>query len=539
MQNSDLLFKFSHNKIILFLIPNLIYVYKLFYYYNSNFNIEHILEVSFREVIFLSLIFFFITLFVQFLLMKLLRDEQKVFCIMCFVCAFYFFRFSLIEFLLFIVFILLLVIDFKKIIKFKLDSFVCLISFIMIILFSFSLLGTTYNVGINLLKSESYDNDISFNVDEDTKTPNIYYIHCDGMLGISAMKKYFQYNDTYFTDYLENNNYYLNKDANFINGHQTQRSLVALFNPNYYDKFFKNYLDGIENYYIKGKATNSFSVGYHELEDKRLNNELFRALKQKKYTTIGIGEFNQYTSLDTDYYYDYYVHNLTLDHLIDGKEGLRYIDDSNSNIRLLSYIHFLHSGALIGNTLFYSLIEDFNYLKYKNINYKSYDTREYEYVDNSSYWVSKAILKSLAETMDIDKKFVFIDYNLNHLNLTFDRYGNRLSDKDGRNLSYYASNYIYSTYLLVDMLKFIRDNDKDAVIVIEADHGIHMLSDEYIMNRFSIDMVGVQEIRNSVISAVYIPDKYKNGEEKYLNNPLNISRYIVNSYIGNNYEYIE
>ena len=35
-----------------------------------------------------------------------------------------------------------------------------------------------------------------------------------------------------------------------------------------------------------------------------------------------------------------------------------------------------------------------------------------------------------------------------------------------------------------------------------------------------------------------IPDKYKNGDEIYLNNPLNISRYIVNNYVGKNYEYI-
>ena len=47
------------------------------------------------------------------------------------------------------------------------------------------------------------------------------------------------------------------------------------------------------------------------------------------------------------------------------------------------------------------------------------------------------------------------------------------------------------------------------------------------------------EIRNSVISAIYIPDKYKNGDEEYLDNPFNISRYIVNNYVGNNYEYLK
>ena len=42
------------------------------------------------------------------------------------------------------------------------------------------------------------------------------------------------------------------------------------------------------------------------------------------------------------------------------------------------------------------------------------------------------------------------------------------------------------------------------------------------------------------MSAIYIPDKFKNGDEEYLNNPLNISRYLVNNYVGNNnYDYLD
>ena len=33
--------------------------------------------------------------------------------------------------------------------------------------------------------------------------------------------------------------------------------------------------------------------------------------------------------------------------------------------------------------------------------------------------------------------------------------------------------------------------------------------------------------------------KYRNGEEEVLSNPLNISRYLVNNFIGDNYEYID
>lgn len=540
MKNDDLLFKLSHNKCLLFIVPNLIYVSMLLYYYNSNSSYDNMLEVSFREVILLLVIFFVITCFIYFLLSKVFKNKQKVFCVMLFIVCFYFFKFTLIQFLLFIVFILILIIDFKKIIRFKLDSIVVIAFFIIFVFFSFSFVSAVYNFSVSIIKSRSYNNKIEFKVNDDKDSPNIYYIHCDGMMGISAMKKYFYYNNTYFTNYLKDNDYYINEDASIINGHKTQRSLVSLFNPNYYDKFYKKYLSDLENVYLGKSKDTSFNVGYYELEDKRLDNELFRALKKKDYTTVGIGEYNQYTSLDTDYYYDYYIHDSDWKHIVDGREGLRYIENSNSDLKKISYVHFIHSKSLSSSTMFYNLIDDLNYLDYRDVDYNDFDTSEYEYIDNSIYWPAKAILKSLDESMNIDnKKFVFIDYNLNHLYLTFDIYGNRLRDNDRVNLNYYDDNYIYSTYLLVDILKIIKNNDSDSVVILEGDHGIHMLDDKYIMGMFSVDELGLQEIRNSVISAIYIPDKYRNGDEEYLDNPLNISRYIVNSYVGDNYEYLD
>lgn len=541
MENKDLLFKVSHNKILLFILPNLIYASKLLYYYNSNF--ADMLEVLFSEVIVLFLIFFVLTTLLYFFLKKAVKNVQKIFCIMCFICMFYFFKFTLIQFLLFIVFVLLLIIDFKWLIKFKLDNVIGIIIFIIIFLFSYNFFISISNVLYMITNSKSYDNDITIKVDDDTETPNIYYIHCDGMMGIDAMKKYFYYNDTYLTDYFKDNNYYLNEDASMVVGHKTQKALVAMFNPKYYDNFFKKYLLELEDSYINKSEKTSFVVDYYELEDKRLNNELFVALNEKNYTTIGIGEFNPYTSFYTDYFYDYYYYG----------DGLRYIDtdnnefrslNNNSKLKLLSYIRYVHLKPLISGTIFYDLLGNINFLNYDTVDYKSFNSSEYNYTEdamnNSNYWVSKAILKGLDETMNIDnRKFTFVDFRLNHVPFTFDYYGNVIDEFNEYSPNYYLGNYIYSTYLLVDMLKFIKNNDEDAVIIVQGDHGIHTVDDEDMLKYFSTDMEGVQEIRNSVISAIYIPDKYKNGDEEYLDNPFNISRYIVNNYVGNNYEYLK
>ena len=533
--------KLINNKLFLFIVPNLIYISQLCYYYNINF--KSFTEVLFYEVLIISGIFFLINCLVYLFLSRVLRDKQKIFFIMVFISFFYFIQFNLIAFLLYVVFILILIINFKKYVTFKLDSGIIFFSFIILALFSYNFLFSTYYALYSIFNSREYNYELDIEVDKDLDTPNIYWIHCDGMMGIGGIKKYFNYNNTYLRNYFDDNNYSYNEDATLVAGHTTQKALVALFNPYYYDNFYEEYLTELENSYLDRKINTSFLVGYNELQEKRLNNELFKALEKKNYTTVAISEFNPYTSFYTNYFYDYYYFSY----------DNRYIDSNNNDFRLLknnskmmmqSYIRFIHLKSLIYRTLFKDIANDVNYLNYDYVDYENFDTSNYKYIDESmnksNYWPAKAILKGLDESMSIDdKKFVFVNFKLNHDPYTFDREGNVIDESMQYIANYYLGNYIYSTYLLVDMLEYIKNNDDDAIIIVQGDHGIHTIKDEYMLEIFSSNMKDVQEIRNSVISAYYIPDKYKNGDEVYLNNPLNISRYIVNSYIGNNYDYIE
>ena len=541
MQGNDLLNKLSHNKKFLFIIPNLIYIFTFLYFYNSNFDSG--LEVLFSEVILLSLVFFGISTFVYLFLMKALKDPQKVFCIQCFISMFYFVRFNLVLFLLFIVMVLILIIDFKKLIKFKLDDGVCIISFIIIFLFLFNFFTSFSNVMYMVVNSKSYDNKIDVNIDDDLETPNIYYIHCDAMMGLDAMKKYFNHDDGFLSNYFVRNDYYLNKDASLVTGHNTQRTLVALFNPNYYDEFYKDYVLDLEKVYLEKKDKTDFVVDYYELEDKRLNNELFKSLEEKGYDTVAIAEYNAYTSLDVDYYYDYYYYDDHVRYIEEDRDEFRVLED-NSDLKLLSYIRFVHSKPLLTRTMLSNVLRDVNFLNYDEIDYNSFDSGDSKYIDrameDNHFWLSKAILKGLNLSFETDNnRFVFVDFRLAHEPYTFGYNGNIYDELYQYSLDAYLSNYIYSSYLLVETLEYIKNNDEDAVIIVQGDHGIHTKEDEEIINYFNVDNEGVQEIRNSVISAMYIPDKYKNGDEEYLDNPLNISRYLVNNYVGDNYEYLD
>lgn len=528
--------KLIHNPKFLFIIPNLICGYKLFYHYNSNFGNR---EVLFYEVILLFILFIGINAVIYLFLNKALKDKHKVFIILSFIAMFYSVKFDLFSFLIFVAAILLLIWDFKKFIHCKLDYGVTLISFIVIFLFGYNLLVAIYNVSYLTIKSKSYNYELDINVEEKTKTPNIYWIHCDGMLGFNTIKEYFSYPKKDLQNYLKDNQYIYNYDARLVAGHSTQTALAAMFNPYYYDNFFKVYLDELEETYVNPKKKTSFIANYYELVDKRLNNELFKALEKKGYTTIAISDFNSHTSFNTDYFYDFYSFSRSSYNPIPDKKELRYMEnEDNSKFSLFSYMQFNHFRSLLNTTVLYPLFENINYLNYETLDYENFDVSHYRNINQADYWLMNATMKSLAHSSDIDKKFVFIDYKLNHLPLIYDAFGNKLDPNYNNNSKFYLGNYIYASKLLIELLDFIRKMDEDAVVIIQGDHGIHMLEEETIMKQLEITREEVQDIRNSVISAYYIPEKYQNGDEVYLNNPLNVSRYLINNFVGKNYEYI-
>ena len=87
------------------------------------------------------------------------------------------------------------------------------------------------------------------------------------------------------------------------------------------------------------------------------------------------------------------------------------------------------------------------------------------------------------------------------------------------------------------MIDLILEADPDAVIVLQADHGLHMYTAEQIERVLGAG--SATNIWNSVFSAIRVPAQYQTSDEQYaLANPLNISRYIVNRFVGENYSYL-
>lgn len=104
-------------------------------------------------------------------------------------------------------------------------------------------------------------------------------------------------------------------------------------------------------------------------------------------------------------------------------------------------------------------------------------------------------------------KFFLIDNTLIHRNWNYDKDGNFIRE-DNIDLNDYDDCYKFTTKVLLEFISYINERE-------------------------------VLKIRNSTISLISLPEKYKNKDEEYLSNPLNISRYLINNYVGDNYKYIK
>ena len=139
-------------------------------------------------------------------------------------------------------------------------------------------------------------------------------------------------------------------------------------------------------------------------------------------------------------------------------------------------------------------------------------------------------------------KFVLFDIGVAHQPFEFDELGNHISE-DGKNPMRYPAHHSFSAKVLLMYIDLILEHDPDAVIVLQADHGLHGLPGqigvEGVMELFSCTAEEAVSIWHSTMSAVRLPDELMTLEnEKILSDPRNISRFLVNNFVGENYEYI-
>ena len=352
--------------------------------------------------------------------------------------------------------------------------------------------------------------------------PNIYWIHADGMASFDVVEKYFGDKQEVFCQELSKRGFLIHRDASFEAGHGSMRAIVTLLSPEYYDRVLYKEL--------KEKAF------FQETTESRKNLELFAALKAGGYhiKLLSTGPYFLYPE-DADLFVYHY-------------EGNGFITANAPNPWFTSDAD--ESASIMSNNQLYAYLRNFAYPLYKVFD-NIYHFQPLPYSPNEQelarYNIRGDAMRDEIDFVssfhimmqtDIPPQFSYITLETAHIPFQY-REDGTVDAANSHLISSYLGNHRYTSKILLDAIDAIQAQDPDAVIILQADHGLHTFSDEQFKAQFGGE-ASAREIWNGTLSAFCVPGAYRNGDEsQMLITPLNISRYLVNNFVGaGNYPYL-
>jgi hypothetical protein len=361
----------------------------------------------------------------------------------------------------------------------------------------------------------------------------------DGMLGFDGMEQLFGDRQEKFAAALVDEGFLINRKAEFEVFHATSRATAALMSPSWYDNTLLPILRSInlDDYNAKQKTIGNINPLF-----ARRNNELIRAFSAKGYTVNIINDLpvnfsNNFYETASNIFYEGKLIFITKPKLF------------------TSYIQFYNLSNLLGESLAPWAIIDTAIMSFADSLYgkalsavpvqqivadkTSLYGNEY---DGSSFYSSddRWFVDALAEISIRHRPQFTIAHDLKaHFDFIRNEDGSMafisgISKADPDN---YPPQHRYAAKIVLEYVALILERDADAIIVIEADHGLHSeYSREYMLKRNKSDE-DIRVMQNQVMSAVRIPEKWGGLDEPL--DPLNISRVLANRYAGKNYTLLE
>jgi len=376
-----------------------------------------------------------------------------------------------------------------------------------------------------------------FNIDETLPNPNIYWIHADGMLGFDAMDKYFGDPQDDFRKSLIDRGFVINSSASFEGGHATRISIPILMSPDYYDTYLEQSLSSHEGAMRLKEGPDS------SLFEARINNELIKAFDQKGYTTIAmsLNESNYVPITDLFYYVHFFgiSGDVTTEPILvkkpsddDGSFEKNTVYANNLGELVLGELVNIVNNKIVRTSERIEIPLSTEFENTKSVLLESDDAKVYSSLINSIYDV-------LYSNVAKEPRLTIIHNMIAHSPYSYNEKGDLTEKEDFFDITKYPQHHTYTAKVTENIIDMILEADESAIIIVQADHGLHTLPAEYINKGLSTEDAEI-EIWNSVISAIRVPNQYFTNDIEYAEfDPLNITRFLVNSYVGDNYEYIQ
>lgn len=326
-----------------------------------------------------------------------------------------------------------------------------------------------------------------FYIDETLPAPDIYWFHLDGMVSMETMERFFGVPQDHLREELVNRGFILYAEAELFAG-RTDPALVSLFSPTFYDTFFGEVLNRYSTELYRTRRENISSdlgnVGL-TLTYLRDNYEFTHALIERGYSIDNMFPNpmdNVYRTQHTSFWHRILERSNDLPELLNQTTPIN-ITPISEREDLQIHLAYMHSDYFISRFTFYF------------------------YVDTHMYNV-----------WEHDPTITYDD------------------DIAVQQSAIHVYHYAYEQLVqkVLEHVDTILESNSNAVIVLQADHGLHLEHTQNHLLDLGYSLEQVVELVHSVFSAVRIPEQYGGLDAPLA--PLNVSRELVNRFVGLNYE---
>lgn len=405
----------------------------------------------------------------------------------------------------------------------------------LLVVFNVPIGVTSYIQQLKASDEFTFKKEFTISETMESELPNIYWFHCDGMLGFSAFEKYFQDDQSEFAQELEDRGFQINRDANFEAGHASVMAIPSLMSPYFYDDYLSAVVAATPNRTQLHNLSESSTLG-EVLRLARLNSELLTAFSNTAaYTVVQLASYaNAYYPPIGDVSFE---PGSTKIYRIDTDPEETKSNQTTFSVSEFSKLEVFLDSIALPSSLFVRKIFPLGFESLSGMFETPVQKTAVADVvkDPINTNITQALQCALEEGND--PKFVLYFDSTAHNPYIYDENGNKTPEYS-MDVMAYPPQHIYATKVYINAIDLILSYDPDAVIILQADHGLHGNSLADFQKAFGDEAVA-EDLWNYVMSAVRIPEKYRNGEEEYaFTNPLNISRYLVNRFVGQNYEYL-
>jgi len=320
--------------------------------------------------------------------------------------------------------------------------------------------------------------------------PDIYFIVPDRYARNDVLKKYYNFDNTKFTDYLQEKGFFY-ADKTISNYPTTTMSLGSELNMKYL-----NYL--VNEYGLK-------QSDFKPVAQLLRNNEVGHLLKEKGYTFINLGSWWWLTQKFND---------------VDFNFNSKALVNDEFTIRFLETTMF----SEISN---YILPEKYR-LDFRN-----------EQKNIALYQTKK--IKDIVQ-MD-GPKFVLLHLLVPHNPYVFDKncdYVNEKITKSQKEMKNYLDQLQCANKKLKEITDYILENSKkEPIIILQSDEGPHPIISPLPKDNYwkAASNIALEE-KFKILNLLYLPGVDYSTLSNDMS-PINTFRFVFNTYLGENFEYLE